>query len=57
MNTYAPVVQWSKVRLILVLTYIMVLMTQETNFSNAFEQAELNQPVYIKPPAKYSNAS
>ena len=55
MNTYSPVVQWSMVRLMMVLTCTMGLRNQETNFSNAFEQAELKQPVYIQPPAKYSN--
>ena len=53
MNTYAPVVQWSTVRLMLVMTCILSLQTQATDFSNAFAQAELPEPVYILPPAKY----
>ena len=53
MNTYAPVVQWSTVRLMLVMTCILNLQTQATDFSNAFAQAELAQPVYITPPARY----
>ena len=57
MNTYATVVQWFMVRLILFLTCIMGLKTQETNSSNAFSQAELKQPVYLQPPEKYSNTS
>ena len=38
-NTYAPVVQWSTVRLMLVPTCIMGLKTQATEFRNAFSQA------------------
>ena len=57
MNTYDPVVQWYTVMLMLVLTYIMVLKNQVPDFSNAFSQAKLNQPVYLQPPAKYSYAS
>ena len=57
MNTYATVVQWFMLRLILSLTCIVVLKTQSTNFSNAFSLAELNQPVYLQPPDKYSNTS
>ena len=57
MNTYDPVVQWSMVRLILVLTCIIGLKTQATNLSNAFSQAKLKKPVYLQPPAKYSYVS
>ena len=56
MNTYSPVVQWSMVRLMMVLTYIMVLKTPATDFRNSFTQAELKQPVYLQPTAKYANA-
>ena len=51
-NTHAPMLQWSMVRLMLVLTYIMVLKTQSTDFSNAFFQDEIKQPVYLQPPSK-----
>ena len=53
MNTYAPVVQWSTVRLMLVMTCILNLKTLATDFSNAFAQAELPKPVYLRPPARY----
>ena len=56
MNTYAPVVQWSTVRLMLVLTCITGLTTQATNFRNDFSRSKLNQPVYLQPPAKYYDA-
>ena len=57
MNNYAPVVQGSTVRLMLVITFIIGLKNQETDFSNAFYQAKLKQPVYLQQPEKYYNAS
>ena len=45
MNTYALVVQWSTVSLILVLTCIMGLNTRAKNSSNAFAQDKLKQQV------------
>ena len=38
-NSYAPMVQWSTARLMLVLACIMGLNTQATNFRNYFNQA------------------
>ena len=35
----------------------MVLKTQATDFRNSFAQAKLKQPVYLQPPAKYSDVS
>ena len=57
MNNYDPVVQWSTVMLMLLLTCITGLKTQSTKFSNDFYRDELKQPVYLQPPAKYSDAS
>ena len=57
MNTYDNVVQWYTVRLMLFLTCIMVLNTQETDFGNVFAQSKLRQPVYLQPPANYYDAS
>ena len=57
MNTYAPVVQCSVVRFMLVLTCAMGLNTQATDFRNYFAQAKLKKPVYLQPPEKYSDAS
>ena len=52
MHTYAPVVRWYMMRLMLVLTCTMGLRTQSTDFSRAFYQAKIKQPVYLQPPAK-----
>ena len=57
MNTYAPVVQWYMVRLMMVLTCTMRLRNQATNFSNAFARAKTKQPMYLQTPEKYSDAS
>ena len=57
MNTYAPVVNWSTVRFMLVLTCILDLKTQATDFSNAFAQATLEKPVYLRPPARFRRDS
>ena len=55
--TYAPVVQCSNVSLIQVITCIMGLNIQATEFINAFSHDKLKHPVYLQPPAKYSDAS
>ena len=41
MDTYAPVVQWSTVHLMLILTQIMKLKTLSIDFLNAFAQADM----------------
>ena len=55
MNTYAPVVQWSMVRLMLILTCILKLHTVSIDFSNAFAQAVMPKDthVYIECPKGY----
>ena len=49
-ETYAPVVNWSTVRLVLVLSTIMNLHSQQVDFAQAFPQAPLSDPVYLKIP-------
>ena len=53
MNTYAKIFQCSTVRLILVMRLILDLKKQITDSSNAFDQAELVNPVYITTPDNY----
>jgi len=52
-DTFAPVCSWTTVRLMLVLTTILGLQTQQTDFSNAFAQAKLPEPVYIEIPRDF----
>ena len=59
MNTYAPVVQWSTVRLMLIMTCILKLHTVSIDFSNAFAQADIPEGthVYIECPKGYEPAN
>ena len=49
-ETYAPVVQWSTVRLLLTLILSNNWTTKQVDYTNAFAQAELKEEVYIEPP-------
>ena len=46
---YAPVVQWSTVRMLLCLAAHQNLATKQIDFSNAFVQATLDKPLYLEP--------
>ena len=58
MNTYAPVVQWSTVRLMLILTQLLNLKTLSIGFSNAFAQADMpeDKTVYLRLPHAFMPA-
>lgn len=47
-ETYVPVVLWISVRLLLVLSIVMVLYTQQVSYTNAFCQAPLDQTIYVE---------
>ena len=53
-ETYAPVVQWSTVRLLLTLILSKNWTTKQVDYTNAFAQAELKEEVYIEPPRGFS---
>jgi hypothetical protein len=55
-DTYSPVVQWSTVRLLLVLTAILGLHTRSIDYSNAFAQASIpdGKNVYIEVPKGFA---
>ena len=47
-NTYAPVVQWSMIRILIIMTWIIGLEIEAIEFSNAFAQDDLKTPpVYM----------
>ena len=50
LNSYSPVVQWSTVRLMLVLQCILGLQSQSIDFKNVFDQADIpsREPVFIE---------
>ena len=47
---YAPVVQWSTIRLVLTMVLANGWTTRQVDYTNAFTQAELKEDVYIEPP-------
>ena len=49
-ETYAPVVSWITVRLLMILSITMGLYTQQVDYTNAFCQAPLDQVVYVELP-------
>ena len=49
-ETYAPVVQWSTIRLVLTLILTKKWVTKQVDYTNAFAQAALAEEVYIETP-------
>jgi hypothetical protein len=49
-ETYAPVCQWSTVRMILTMVLQNGLATKQMDYINAFAQAEMKETVYIEAP-------
>jgi hypothetical protein len=49
-QTYAPVVSWITVRMLLILTVFCNLSTVQVDYSNAFTQGMLNEELYLKLP-------
>ena len=56
-NTFAPVVMWSTVRLLMYFTLFFKLHTRCIDFSNAFVQAALDEPIYVHLPRGYQSDS
>jgi hypothetical protein len=52
-TTYAPVVEWSTVRLLLILSVQHNLPTVSIDFKNAFVQSSLPEPIYVRLPWGY----
>ena len=51
-DTYAPVVSWTTVRLLLILSVVLKLKTKQVDYTAAFVQAELDESeqVYVEMP-------
>jgi hypothetical protein len=49
-ETYAPVVEWSTVRMLLTMVLQEGWNTKQVYYTNAFAQAELDEEVYVEPP-------
>jgi len=54
-ETYAPVVQWSTVRCLLIMSIVLDLKTQQIDYSNAFCQAEIEEEVYVELPKDFGD--
>jgi len=53
-ETYAPVVNWSTVRLVLTLSILHNFKSRQVDFIQAFTQAPLDCPIFMEVPAGYS---
>jgi hypothetical protein len=51
--TYSPVVQWSTVRLLLILSIILQFETKQVDFTLAFVQAKADPGIYIEMPRMF----
>ena len=53
-GTYSPVVDWSTVRLLFILTVAQSLKSITIDFNAAFVQSDLPEPIYLELPPGYS---
>ena len=53
-ETYAPVVQWSTIILVLTMVLDNGWVTKQVDYTNAFAQATLNEKVYIEQPKGFA---
>ena len=52
-KTYSPAVQWSTVRLCLILAHKFNLLTHQCDYSNAYCQSPLTEELYMEIPPRY----
>jgi len=50
MDKHAPVVSWTTVQMLMILTVREKLHTRMVDFTNAFAQAKLKETVYVELP-------
>jgi Reverse transcriptase (RNA-dependent DNA polymerase) len=56
-DTFAPVVMWSTIRLLLFFVLTLGLKTRCIDFSNAFVQAKVDDPIYIHLPRGFHSSA
>ena len=56
-DTYAPVVQWSSIRLLLSIVLTEGWATRQVDYTNAFAQADLSEEVYVEYPKMFAPKS
>jgi hypothetical protein len=54
-EAWSPVVQWSTVRLMLILSIVHKLETRQVDYVNAFAQADLDRDVFVEIPGGFSH--
>ena len=54
-DTYAPVVAWSTIRLMLTMTAVLDLHTKQVDYNNAFAQAPIAEDVYVELPKDFES--
>ncbi|MGH3054234.1 MAG: reverse transcriptase domain-containing protein, partial [Gaiellaceae bacterium] len=54
-DTYAPVVSWSTVRLMMTMSMVLGLKSKQVDYNNAFAQARLKKPVYVEIPRDFQS--
>ena len=52
-ESYSPVVQWTSIRLILILSLVLNWQTVQTDYTNAFAQSKLAEEVYMEIPKDF----
>jgi hypothetical protein len=55
-STFAPVVNWTIVRLLLILSVLLGLSTRQVNYTAAFVQAPIKEKVYVDMPRGFADA-
>ena len=55
-DTYAPVVKWSTIRMLLIETLSRNWVTRQVDFTNAFAQGELSEIVFLEPPKAFEGS-
>jgi hypothetical protein len=56
-ETYAPVVHWSTVCMLLTLVLKEGWATQQVDYTNAFAQAEVRETIFVEPPKLFGSKS
>ena len=54
-ESFSPVVQWSSVRLMLILSIVHGLETRQVDYVNAFAQADLDKQVFVEMPPGFKH--
>ena len=54
-ETYAPVVQWSTIRLLLTMSMALGLKSKQVDYSNAFVQADIDGEVFMELPEEFNS--